>query len=61
MSSQDPTPSLSSLEKHSPVLSDLAALDNFVRLQQSQAEYLAWLENKERKTDLDGYIYRQIR
>lgn len=61
MSSQEPTPLRPSLEKHAPILSDLSPLENFVRLQQSQAEYLAWLESKEKKADIDGYVYRQIR
>lgn len=61
MSNQDPTPLQPSLSKHAPVLSDLASLDNFVKLQQSQAEYLAWLEKQERISNLDGYIYRQVR
>lgn len=61
MRSQKPTEQPSTLKVISPGLGDLAALDNFVRLQQSQVEYLAWLESNEQKAGLDGYIYRQIR
>ncbi|WP_303673977.1 hypothetical protein [Vampirovibrio chlorellavorus] len=42
-------------------LMELAALENFVRLQQSQAQYLEWLEANEQKAGLNGYIYKQIR
>ncbi len=42
-------------------LEELAALENFIRLQQSQAQYLEWLEANEQKAGLDGYIYKQIR
>lgn len=42
-------------------LEELAALENFVRLQQSQAQYLEWLEINEQTAGLDGYIYKQIR
>lgn len=42
-------------------LEEVAALENFVRLQQSQAQYLEWLEANEQKAGLDGYIYKQIR
>lgn len=42
-------------------LSDLAAVENFLRLRQSQEEYLAWLESCENKPDVDQYSYRKIR
>ncbi len=42
-------------------LEELAALENFVRLQQSQAQYLEWLEAHEQTARLNGYIYKQIR
>lgn len=42
-------------------LEEKAALESFVRLQQSQAQYLEWLELHEKKSGLDGYIYKQIR
>lgn len=42
-------------------LEDMAAVENFVRLRQSQEEYLAWLEATEKKPEVDRYIYRKIR
>jgi hypothetical protein len=48
--------------KHSGATkSEIAAMENFVRLQKSQAEYLAWLEACEKKPEVDRYIYRKIR
>lgn len=61
MSGQEPIQHPVTLENHPHSLGDMAALENFMRLQRSQAEYLAWLEASERKTGLDRYIYRQIR
>jgi hypothetical protein len=42
-------------------LSDMAAVENFLRLRQSQEEFLAWLESCEKKPHVDQYIYRKIR
>ncbi len=56
MSSQEPANNAAS----SPPV-EMAALENFIRLQQSQKEYLVWLEANEKKAVLDGYVYRQIR
>jgi hypothetical protein len=42
-------------------LADVAAMENFVRLRQSQEAYLAWLKAGENKPDMDCYIYRKIR
>jgi|GEM_PF-2910090 len=42
-------------------LEDMAAVENFVRLRQSQEEYLAWLEASENKPEMDRYSYRKIR
>lgn len=61
MSNPESPQNTAPLKKAPPLQSELAALDNFVRLQQSQAEYLAWLDVSEKKAALDGYIYRQIR
>ncbi len=37
------------------------AMENFVRLQQHQAEYLKWLEESEKKRDMDRYSYKKVR
>ncbi len=44
-------------------LKNMAALEEHTRLQQSQEEFLLWLELAERKAndDHDGYNYKQIR
>jgi len=42
-------------------LSEQAALEDFVRLQQMQNEYIQWLESIEKQSDLDAYIYKKIR
>lgn len=55
-------PSLSNASIPVPLsLSDTAALDNFMRLQQSQEEFLAWLNTNERLAVVDRYNYRKIR
>lgn len=41
--------------------SDNAAMENFVRLQQSQTEFLAWLNTNEKLAIVDRYNYRKIR
>ncbi len=38
-----------------------AALDNHVRLQQHQEEYLKWLEETEKQPEVDRYAYKKIR
>lgn len=42
-------------------IEDAAALENFLRLQQFQKEYLDWLEANTGKIDLASYVYQQIR
>lgn len=37
------------------------ALDNHVRLQQHQEEYLKWLEETEKQPEVDRYAYKKIR
>jgi len=55
-------PSLNKSSIPAPLsLSDTAALENFVRLQQSQEEFLAWLNTNERLAVVDRYNYRKIR
>jgi hypothetical protein len=61
MSNSESTPNTAPLKKAPSLQNELAALDNFMRLKQSQAEYLLWLEASEKKEELDGYTYRQIR
>lgn len=61
MSTERPYPNTStsgSIQMPSP---ETASMENFVRLQRSQAEYLTWLEANEKKPEIDGYIYRKIR
>ncbi|WP_373532267.1 hypothetical protein [Vampirovibrio sp.] len=61
MSSPESTQNASTPKNNVSSLGELATLDHFLRLQQSQAEYLAWLEANEQTAGLDGYMYRQIR
>jgi hypothetical protein len=42
-------------------LADTAALENFVRLQQSQEAFLEWLDTSEQQALVDRYNYRKIR
>lgn len=42
-------------------LSPQAAMENFVRLHQSQNDYLKWLEDSFRKPHVDSYVYKKIR
>lgn len=42
-------------------LADTSALENFVRLQQSQEDFLAWLNASEQLAVVDRYNYRKIR
>jgi hypothetical protein len=61
MSTEYPYPQQSksgSIQMPSP---EVASLENFVRLQQSQSEYLAWLEANEKRPEMDRYFYRKIR
>ena len=41
--------------------SEQMRMRHFLNLQQSQAEFLAWLESSEKKVSIDSYIYRKIR
>lgn len=43
------------------VAAHAATMEQFVRLQQMQEEYLKWLEASERSDDLDYYVYKKIR
>lgn len=45
----------------SQTTAEAAALENFVRLQQHQEEFLKWLEASEKKPEMDRYYYRKIR
>jgi hypothetical protein len=55
-------PNNPSSANHSPLPAEpLVTLDNFVRLKESQQEFLAWLEATEQKAEIDGYTYRKIR
>lgn len=38
-----------------------AAMENFVRLQESQEEFLKWFDSAARKPDVDRYAYKKIR
>jgi len=42
-------------------LNDSASLENHVRLQQSQSEFLDWLNTNEQLAVVDRYSYRKIR
>ena len=42
-------------------IADTAAVENFVRLQQSQTDFLAWLDTNEQQAVVDRYNYRKIR
>lgn len=45
-----------------PSPADLAGVENFVRLQESQEEFLKWLESSEKKNpELDRYSYKKVR
>lgn len=48
-------------EAQQAVLAQQAAAENFMRLQQYQSEYLAWLEVSEKKAGMDRYVYKKIR
>ena len=38
-----------------------ASLENHLRLQQSQADFLKWLEDNEIRQDIDQYVFKKIR
>lgn len=38
-----------------------APAENFVKMQQFQADFLNWLNSSESQQDIDGYYYRTIR
>ncbi|HEY9745236.1 MAG TPA: hypothetical protein V6C99_03350 [Oculatellaceae cyanobacterium] len=38
-----------------------AALENHLRLQQSQEDFLKWLEASEMRQDIDQYAFKKIR
>lgn len=41
--------------------SSAAALARYLKLQQFQSDYLAWLQASEKHPDMDPYFYREIR
>lgn len=43
-------------------VASLASLENHVRIQESQEEFLKWLETSEKKNpELDRFFYKKIR
>jgi hypothetical protein len=43
-------------------MNSLSGLESFVRLQESQEEFLKWLESSEKKDpEMDRYVYKKIR
>jgi hypothetical protein len=51
----------STLHTSTATLEENAAIENFVRLQQSQTEFLDWLNTNEKLAIVDHYTYRKIR
>mgnify|MGYP006171893149 CR=1 FL=1 len=48
--------------KKKPLPVDMSVMDQHLKLQQHQEEFLKWLEESERhEDDHDGYSYRKIR
>lgn len=48
--------------KKKPLASEINKLDQHLKLQQHQEEFLKWLEENEHQTDAhDEYYYRKIR
>lgn len=65
MSTEHPdSPQSAPVQPHPVALEALeteALLESYVRLQQSQVEFLAWLDATEHEAEIDRYIYRKIR
>lgn len=49
------------LKRNSLTLEQGASLENHLRLQQSQEDFLKWLEDNEVRQDIDHYAYKKIR
>jgi hypothetical protein len=58
---RDHHPSLGNPQIPTSAMADTAALENFVRLKQSQTDFLAWLDTSEQQASVDRYTYRKIR
>lgn len=49
------------LKQDSITLEQGASLENHLRLQQSQEDFLKWLEANEVRKEIDQYAYKKIR
>jgi hypothetical protein len=61
MSTEHPSHAEPSQQADAATPQELASMDNFVRLQQSQLEFMAWLDATEKTAEIDRYTYRKIR